>query len=205
MSFSQDITLSGGQTSFSFGNYEVGRAGGQGVEAGRRDNEAGLADDGFDMDAIADPLKDMNLNDNNNNGIMNDAVDFDFDLNDNIDYNAPDYTDGMDEFHFPQANDAADASLDTLMHVGIVEDDSMFDMEGITSAATEPVRRRKRLVVDKITEIPEEDLRRYAADSRSIVQKVNNSILNLDTFTKLQILFRIQVVPVLQRPSLLST
>ncbi|CEP15178.1 hypothetical protein [Parasitella parasitica] len=176
MSFSQDITLSGGQTSFSFGNWEAGRNG-QGVEAGRRDNEAGLADDGFDMDAIADPLKDMNLNDNNisNNGLMNDTVDFDFDLNDNIDYNAPDYTDGVDEFHLPLANDTADASLDTLMHVGIVEDESLFGMEGITSTTTEPVRRRKRLVVDKVTEIPVADLRRYAADSHTLVQKASGN------------------------------
>ncbi|KAI8637802.1 Rec8 like protein-domain-containing protein [Parasitella parasitica] len=175
MSFSQDITLSGGQSGFSFGNWEAGRNG-QGVEAGRRDNEAGLADNGFDMDAIADPLKDMNLNDNNNNnGLMNDAVEFDFDLNDNIDYNAPNYTDGMDEFHLPLTNDTADASLDTLMQVGIVEDDGMFGMEGITSTAAEPIRRRKRLVVDKVTEIPVDDLLRYAADSRSIVQKATVS------------------------------
>ncbi|KAK4521723.1 ATP-dependent DNA helicase Snf21 [Mucor velutinosus] len=167
MSFSQDITLSG-QADFSFGNWESGRAGG--VEAGRRDNEAGLADNGFDMDAIADPLKDMNLNDNNNNGIANDAVDFDFDLNDNIDY-GQDYGDNMNEFDFPIDNDNADASLDTLMQVGIVEDDSMFDVDAIGSTTTEPVRRRKRLVVDKVTEIPSADLKRYAADVSSIIQK----------------------------------
>lgn len=169
MSFSQDITLSG-QADFSFGNWESGRAGG--VEAGRRDNEAGLADNGFDMDAIADPLKDMNLNDNNNNGLANDAVDFDFDLNDNIDY-GQDYGDDMNEFDFPLNNDNADASLDTLMQVGIVEDDSMFDVDAIGTTATEPVRRRKRLVVDKVTEIPSADLQRYAADVSSLIQKVS--------------------------------
>lgn len=166
MSYTQDITLSG-QADFSFGNWESGRTG---VEAGRRDNEAGLADDGFDMDAIADPLKDMNLNDNNNNGIANDAVDFDFDLNDNIDY-GQDYGDDMNEFDFPLNNDNADASLDTLMQVGIVEDDGMFDVDAIGSTATEPARRRKRLVVDKVTEIPLADLQRYATDVSSLVQK----------------------------------
>ncbi|EPB90820.1 hypothetical protein HMPREF1544_02398 [Mucor circinelloides 1006PhL] len=166
LSYTQDITLSG-QADFSFGNWESGRSG---VEAGRRDNEAGLADDGFDMDAIADPLKDMNLNDNNNNGIANDAVDFDFDLNDNIDY-GQDYGDDMNEFDFPLNNDNADASLDTLMQVGIVEDDGMFDVDAIGSTATEPARRRKRLVVDKVTEIPLADLQRYATDVSSLVQK----------------------------------
>ncbi|KAL0145655.1 double-strand-break repair protein rad21 [Mucor lusitanicus] len=168
MSYTQDITMSG-QADFTFGNWESGRAGG--VEAGRRDNEAGLADNGIDMDAIADPLKDMNLNDNNNNGLANDAVDFDFDLNDNIDYGGQDYGDDMNDFDFPLNNDNADASLDTLMQVGIVEDDSMFDVDAIGSTTTEPVRRRKRLVVDKVTEIPLDDLQRYATDVSSLIQK----------------------------------
>lgn len=170
LSGSQDFTLSDVQNSFSFGNFETERgvAGGQGVEVGRRDNEAGFADNEFDMDALADPLKDMNLN--GNNGLMDDGVDFDFDLNDNIDY-GPDYTDDAHEFNLPDANHDTEASLDTLMQVGIVEDSqNMFAMQEVPTETT--ARRRKRLVVDKVTEIPMEDLHRLVNDTSSLITKV---------------------------------
>lgn len=165
MSTSQDITLNDTQSGFGFGNWERGVGGQDGIEVGRRDNEAGFADNAFDMDAIADPLKDMNLNDNNGMGM--DAVDFDFDLNDNIDYGEDDF--GNANFDLP-LNDA-EPSLDNLMDVGIVEDENMiFNVE--EAAAEPPVRRRKRLVVDENTEIPQEDLHRYMNNSSSIVTKV---------------------------------
>jgi hypothetical protein len=168
--------LSDIQNSFSFGNYETGR--GEGVEVGRRDNEAGFADNEFDMDALADPLKDMNLDGNNNNGLLDDGVNFDFDLNDNIDYDGPDYTDDMNEFNLPLVNNDADASLDTLMQVGIVEDSqNMFDMQDVT-AAEPTARRRKRLVVDKVTEIPMEDLHRLINDTSSLITKVKKKSNN---------------------------
>lgn len=165
ISMSQDITLSDMQNSFSFGNFEIGR-GVDGVEVGRRDNEAALADATLNLDDIADPLKDMNLNDNQQNGLFNDGVDFDFDMNDNVDYGV----DYADETNFPadfnmQFDESTNASL---LDVGIVEDSQLaFDI------SPEPtVRRRKRLVVDKITEIPTDDLRRYTNDASAIVSKV---------------------------------
>ncbi|CAO3623702.1 unnamed protein product [Mucor hiemalis] len=168
MSTSQDITLNDTQSGFGFGNWERGVGGQDGIEVGRRDNEAGFADNAFDMDAIADPLKDMNLNDNNGMGM--DAVDFDFDLNDNIDYGDDDF--GNANFDLP-LNDA-EPSLDNLMDVGIVEDENMiFNVE--EAVAEPPVRRRKRLVVDENTEIPQEDLHRYMNNSSSIVTKDANA------------------------------
>ncbi|KAI9469642.1 MAG: Rec8 like protein-domain-containing protein [Benjaminiella poitrasii] len=149
---SQDITLN----DFSFGNYEVGRA--DGVELGRRDNELGFADTAFDMDAIADPMKDMNLNDN---GLFNDVVDFDFDVTDGNDFEAPNAA-AIDQFDLPNVDD-------TLTQAGIVEDSQMFEMD--ITEQQQSVRRRKRLIVDKITEIPQEDLRRYANDTSTIVTK----------------------------------
>lgn len=49
-----------------------------------------------------------------------------------------------------------------------------FAMEDESSMQQEqPVRRRRRLVVDKVTEIPFEDLKRNILDSSSIVDKVS--------------------------------
>jgi hypothetical protein len=121
------------------------------------------------MDAIADPLKDMNISDNNN-GLGIDDIAFDFDVNDEIDYNDDVYN---EEFDLQQTNNNND-SLDTLMQVGIVgiddADNEMFNIDGMD---TEPaVRRRRKLVVDENTEIPQQDLRRYISDTSSIVTKV---------------------------------
>lgn len=162
---SQDITLN--DQGFSFGNWEIERGlNNDGIEAGRRDNEAGFADNAFDMDAIADPLKDMNISDNNN-GLGNDAIEFDFDVNDNIDYNDADIYNA--DFNLSPVNE--EPSLDTLMQVGIVEDENM--LFNIDEAVAEPaIRRRRKLVVDENTEIPQEDLRRYISDTSSIVTKV---------------------------------
>lgn len=149
------------QNDFSFGNWEVGRR--EGVEAGRRDNGA-LTDNGLNSDNLEGPLKGLTLGDDNN-GINNDNVDFDFDLNDNIDYG----DDGMffnnnAEFNMPSTNDA---DIDNLLQVGIVEDENMFDIDAAMPEAA--VRRRKRLVVDQITEIPQEDLRKYYTDTSSLI------------------------------------
>ncbi|OBZ85981.1 Double-strand-break repair protein rad21 [Choanephora cucurbitarum] len=157
ISMSQDITLGDLQNSFSFGNYGAERGLSDAVEVGRRDNEAGLTETGFDMDAIADPMKEMNINDV---GIHDDGVDFDFNLNDGFDYTAT-HQDDNTQFELPAL--PVD-SLDTLMEVGIVEDNNML-MDPVEST----VRRRKRLVVDKITEIPQEDLRRYTMDTTALV------------------------------------
>ncbi|KAG2234711.1 Rec8 like protein-domain-containing protein [Thamnidium elegans] len=169
---SQDITLSDMQNDFSFGNWEVGRR--EGVEAGRRDNGA-LADNGINLDNLEGPLKGLTL-DEDNNGIRNDNVDFDFDLNDNVDYG----DDGMlfnnnIEFNMPSTNDA---DIENLLQVGIVEDENMFDID---SAISEPaVRRRKRLVVDQITEIPQEDLRKYYVDSSSLIATRDANVTVVD-------------------------
>lgn len=173
MSTSQDITLNDAQSGFGFGNWERGVGGQDGIEVGRRDNEAGFADNAFDMDAIADPLKDMNLNDNN--GLGMDAVNFDFDVDDNIDYNNDDLYNA--NFDLPALNDN-EPSFDNLVDVGIVEDENMiFNVE--EAVAEPPVRRRKRLVVDENTEIPQEDLKRYMNSSATIVSKVFK-IISLD-------------------------
>jgi hypothetical protein len=84
----------------------------------------------------------------------------------------------MNEFNLPLVNNDADASLDTLMQVGIVEDSqNMFDMQDVT-AAEPTARRRKRLVVDKVTEIPMEDLHRLINDTSSLITKVKKKSNN---------------------------
>ena len=166
MSTSQDITLNDMQGGFSFGNYELGR-GQDGIEVGRRDNEAGFLDNEFDMDAIADPLKDMNINEADN-GLAMDNIEFDFDMADNIDYNDDDIYNH--NFDLPTiANEEA-----PLVDVGIVQDDSAaFDMENMV---TEPTpRRRRKLIVDENTEIPQADLYRYINDTSSIVSKPDHT------------------------------
>lgn len=178
-SMSQDITLSDVQNSFSFGNWETGRGVDGGIEVGRRDNEAGLANNEFDMDTIADPLKDMNLSDNNNNnGLANDNIEFDFDLNDNIDYGADEANmynpDAQFDLNTTTNISSNEASLDTLMQDGIVaEDENVFGMDHVEENVENTVRRRKRLAIDRNTEIPQEDLRRYYEDVSSII---NNGV-----------------------------
>lgn len=178
-SMSQDITLSDVQNSFSFGNWETGRGVDGGIEVGRRDNEAGLANNEFDMDTIADPLKDMNLSDNNNNnGLANDNIEFDFDLNDNIDYGADEANmynpDAQFDLNTTTNVSSNEASLDTLMQDGIVaEDENVFGMDHVEENVENTVRRRKRLAIDRNTEIPQEDLRRYYEDVSSII---NNGV-----------------------------
>ncbi|KAI7893229.1 Rec8 like protein-domain-containing protein [Mucor mucedo] len=174
MSMSQDITLGDMQSGFGNWPLEGGRFDGGGVEAGRRDNGA-TADNAFNLQELEDPLNNLKLGDDHDNrSINNNAVDFDFDLNDNIDY-------GMDDnmFNGDREFDNRDASLDTLKDIGIVEDENMFDLD---SAMAEPaVRRRKRLVVDQITEIPQEDLRRYVNDASPLV---NTRETNTEPVTK---------------------
>lgn len=157
---SQDITLGDMQSGFGNWSMEGGRFDGSGVEAGRRDNGA-TADNTFNLQELEDPLNNLKLGDDDRS-INNNAVDFDFDLNDNIDY-------GMDDniFNAEREFDNGDASLDTLKDIGIVEDENMFDLDSALPETA--VRRRKRLVVDQITEIPQEDLRRYVTDPSSLV------------------------------------
>lgn len=162
---SQDITLNDIQNDFTFGNWEMGRRDVEGVEAGRRDAGA-MADTGINLDNLEAPLKGLSLEEDNN-GIRNDNVDFDFDINDNIDYGDDGmYFNNNNEFNLPSTLDA-DASLDNLMQVGIVEDENMFDMNA--TMAEPAVRRRKRLIVDQVTEIPQEDLRKAYENPSSIV------------------------------------
>ncbi|KAI8988965.1 Rec8 like protein-domain-containing protein [Pilobolus umbonatus] len=169
ISSSDNITFDDMNNSFSFGQWNTEQGVNSGVEAGRRDVDPGFADNEFSMDLIEEPLKDMNLND----GHGDDIVDFDFDLNDNVDYTLNDMLDDNRSFDF-DGSDQMEASLDTLMHAGLMPvDDSeqlLFDTEPVN---TTTVRKRKILVVDKVTEIPNEELRRYMDDTSSIVNKNN--------------------------------
>ncbi|KAG1465741.1 hypothetical protein G6F56_004825 [Rhizopus delemar] len=166
MTDSQDITLSELQNNFSFGDLEFGRSGGDNnftTEAGRRD-QAGFAETAFEPGEISEPFKGMSLDDTT--GLADNMTGFDFDVNDNLDYGI-DFNEGG---YNPQALEGADASLDTLMQVGImpVEDQDMFDTESMQESV---VRKRKRLAVDKITEIPQEDLREFNRDTSAIVSQ----------------------------------
>ncbi|KAG1323776.1 hypothetical protein G6F62_009477 [Rhizopus arrhizus] len=165
ISASQDITLSELQTGFSFGALEFGRGAGgfDTTEAGRRD-QAGFAETAFEPTEIAEPFKGMSLDDAT--GLADNTAGFDFDLNDNLDYGAD--VDVHEAAFNPPIE--ADASLDTLMQVGImpVDEQLIFDTESVHEPT---VRKRKRLIVDKVTEIPQEDLRRYNSNTSSIVNK----------------------------------
>ncbi|KAI9274162.1 Rec8 like protein-domain-containing protein [Sporodiniella umbellata] len=165
MAGSQDMTLGEYQNNFSFGDLEFGRTSDNfATEAGRRD-QAGFSETAFEPTEISEPFKGMSLDDPT--GLSDNMTGFDFDVNDNLNY-------GVDfdlEGRFNQQSlDAADnVSLDTLMQVGIMpaEDQDMLDTESLQ----EPIRKRKRLVVDKVTEIPQEDLRKYNRDTSSIVSQ----------------------------------
>ncbi|CEJ00030.1 Putative Sister chromatid cohesion complex Cohesin, subunit RAD21/SCC1 [Rhizopus microsporus] len=162
---SQDITLSGFEGGF-FTDVEMGLRFDPTTEGGRRD-QPGLADTAFEPAEISEPLKRMTLDDQT--GLADNTADFGFDINDNLNYDiGADFHDTR--FDLPSTQDVAEASLDTLMQVGImpVDEQMVFDTEIVQEPAT---RKRKRLVVDKVTEIPQEDLRRYTSDTSSIVNR----------------------------------
>ncbi|KAG0169467.1 sister chromatid cohesion protein 1 [Apophysomyces sp. BC1034] len=188
LSMSQDITLndmSFGDNSWAFDGIDQGRhllegeqGGGIGAdvlgldfsdrEQGVRDTDM-LGDRSFTMEEIGEPLKDMQLEDSEKQANRNDNNAFHFD-DDFLDY---DFDFGEADQRLPQqehhtATDM-DGTLSTLMESGITRD---LDAEAAMTAS--PVRRRRRLVVDKVTEIPHEEIRQRMNDTSTIVDKTAN-------------------------------
>jgi hypothetical protein len=163
---SQDITLSDIQQSFSFGDWEaMGTEQGLrleqgGVEMGRRENEPGYDETSFTLDNL-DPLKDMNINDDDGGG----GIDFDFDLGDGNDDMRFDNNDN-NEFEMGDTS-INESQIDTLMQIGIMPVVYVFDIQEPQSTP-----RRKKLVVDKVTEIPHDDLRKYMENPSLLTDKV---------------------------------
>ncbi|KAI7881451.1 hypothetical protein K492DRAFT_186895 [Lichtheimia hyalospora FSU 10163] len=188
MASSQDITLS----DISFGwdmhnptaeqhDVETGRLVGDGdfhgVEQGRRDNEA-MLDQGMDTSIgdIENPLAKGHYDDGN----MLDFDDFDFG-NDDFGDIAPPEDDhpgaAAAEETFPALSQTSEMDS-SLIQSGLIRDDddmAMFDAPEMNDTVdTQPPRRRRRLVVDRVTEIPHEQLRKYAKDASAIVDRSAN-------------------------------
>ncbi|KAF7722536.1 Double-strand-break repair protein rad21 [Apophysomyces ossiformis] len=187
LSMSQDITLndmSFVNNSWAFDDIDQGRhllegeqGGGIGAdvlgldfsdrEQGVRDTDM-LAERSFTMDEIGEPLKDMQLGDNERQQANtkddtfqfdDDFLDYDFDFGE-MDQRPPQQETGIDL----NTSSDMDGSLSVLMESGITRD---LDIE--TAAEATPVRRRRRLIVDKVTEIPHEDIRQRMNDTSTIV------------------------------------
>ncbi|CAO3591147.1 unnamed protein product [Absidia cylindrospora] len=161
------------------------------IEMGRRDNEAALLDRSFSAelnDGSLNKLQQLQINDNNDDALsmnQDDGFDFDFDFGGDDDgLGNNNNNNGMDrdqtplsEFHLPSH---ADDNMDSLMQAGIVpvsqDDEIIFGMdeEDTSVQQNRPARRRRRLVVDKVTEIPNEELKRYMIDTSAIVDKTTN-------------------------------
>ncbi|KAI9018002.1 Rec8 like protein-domain-containing protein [Phycomyces nitens] len=138
------------------------------IETGRRDAvQTGEFSDFFGMQDIEGPMNKMGLEDNAKAALdNNDSVDFDFDLGDDEMNNRPQ---ANNEFAFDLQNDLLNRQRETSEMT-----DAPF-LEALTQtgvpAAQEPARRRRRLVVDKVTEIPHDELKQYMQDTSSIIDK----------------------------------
>ncbi|KAI8371434.1 Rec8 like protein-domain-containing protein [Radiomyces spectabilis] len=138
------------------------------IEQGRRDTGPELVDQAFTMDDIDEPLNKMRIDD------TNDVLDFDFDFEDTAE--------ARDEHAANQPERAVefDTNLNTLMQSGIMPDTAAMDLSTQQldfvlpdehATVQEPTRRRRKLVVDKVTEIPHTDLRRNISDTSAITDR----------------------------------
>ncbi|KAI7847166.1 Rec8 like protein-domain-containing protein [Circinella umbellata] len=158
------------------------------VEMGRRDNEMPFDREPSFTEDINGPLSKMNLQEQQ----PDDYVDFDdFDFGDeggvfaqtNNDEDLQQRRREEDEqFHRLDDSEFNDAS--SLMHSGLVPDDDdsqvmMFDTENMdTAEPTQPRRRRRRLVMDRVTEIPHEQLRTNISNTSSLINRNANILQN---------------------------
>ncbi|KAI9490288.1 Rec8 like protein-domain-containing protein [Zychaea mexicana] len=180
------------------------------VEMGRRDNEETFGREAsFTEDNINEPLSKMNLQDQDQDQYQDDYVDFDdFDFGD-VDNNqfatggdatttafgtaAPGATAADEEFN-RVFDDSQSLSGNSLMQSGLVLDDDddqlMFETQPLDtpaeSVAQQPRRqRRRRLVVDRVTEIPHDQLRANVTDTSHLINRdVNLSQSNRKTGVK---------------------
>ncbi|KAI9319462.1 Rec8 like protein-domain-containing protein [Dichotomocladium elegans] len=177
MASSQDITLSDVSFAWDFHqnpmlDTEQGRAldeaenarvedfDMESVEQGRRDAEGALDAMNTDIGEIDNPLAKGRYEDKNN---MLDFDDFEFD----DDFGHIAQPNAMEEeFQAPQSPDM----VSSLNQSGLMRDEdfAMFDTAQL-EAVQPPRRRRRRLVVDLVTEIPHDQLRQNVQDTSSIV------------------------------------
>ncbi|KAL0080253.1 Rec8 like protein-domain-containing protein [Phycomyces blakesleeanus] len=139
------------------------------IEGGRRDAvQTGEFSDFFGMQDIEEPMNKMGLEDNVQPVLdNNDSVDFDFDLGDDEMNTRPQTN---NEFAFPDdQNDALNRQRETseMTDAPFLETLTQTDVPAIQ----EPARRRRRLVVDKVTEIPHDELKQYMQDTSTIIDK----------------------------------
>ncbi|ORX49790.1 hypothetical protein DM01DRAFT_1100666 [Hesseltinella vesiculosa] len=147
------------------------------IEMGRRDQDPAL-EQSFSAD-LDSPMNKLQINDQRN--VDEDIgdfgeLDFDFDLGDDLSQREQT---PRPEFHLPAMDDNLDASLDTLMQDGIVpmadSNALMFGLDddsSITQQQASSGRRRRHLAVDRVTEIPHDDLQSFMQDTSHIVRKV---------------------------------
>ncbi|KAI8139153.1 Rec8 like protein-domain-containing protein [Fennellomyces sp. T-0311] len=149
------------------------------VEQGRRDNEMELGREGSFIDDINSPLSKMNIDGAQQQD--DNYLDFDdFDFGDDYADMAPPQPPAAEEFH--RADDSQIMSGSSLMHSGLIADDDddqlMFETQPLdeVSEPVAPRRRRRRLVVDRVTEIPHDQLRAQVSDTSSLVNRDANAL-----------------------------
>ncbi|CAO3661362.1 unnamed protein product [Umbelopsis vinacea] len=133
------------------------------VEMGR---DAGL-DRSLTMDDIGAPLERMNIKDANNE-------EFDFDLGPEPDFLPTDdlalerQADDTSSFDLPDASMMTENNSALVPDTQAIGDDLLFDVEAPVQANTPQIHRR-RVIIDKITELPHDKIRDQINDTSDIV------------------------------------
>ncbi|GAB5591091.1 sister chromatid cohesion protein 1 [Umbelopsis nana] len=135
------------------------------VEMGR---DAGL-DRSLTMEDIGAPLERMNIKDGNNE-------DFDFDLGPEPDFLPTDDNvlglersmNDTSSFDLPDASMTTESNSALIPDTQAIGDDLLFDMDTPAHANTPQIHRR-RLIIDKVTELPHDKIRDQINDTSDIV------------------------------------
>ncbi|CAO3642609.1 unnamed protein product [Cunninghamella blakesleeana] len=154
------------------------------IEMARREVEPGLLEQPYTPDILDTNLDKLHLHDQPEAGgditmgqqrEEEGGLDFDFGDFGDVEEQRRDQT-PLPEFNLP-GQENVDSSLDALMETGIVPvsepDHIVFGMtdDSLIEQQQPETRRRRRLVVDRVTEIPFDELKQYINDTSAIINK----------------------------------
>ncbi|KAI8578837.1 hypothetical protein K450DRAFT_244771 [Umbelopsis ramanniana AG] len=118
------------------------------------------------MDDIGAPLERMNIKDTNNN------EEFDFDLGPEPDFlpeASPDMRQNESSFDLPDASMTTESNSALIADTQAIGDDLLFDVGTPSAQANTPQIHRRRLIIDKVTELPHDKIRDQINDTSDIV------------------------------------
>ncbi|KAH8556853.1 Rec8 like protein-domain-containing protein [Umbelopsis sp. PMI_123] len=117
------------------------------------------------MDDIGAPLERMNIKDTNNE-------EFDFDLGPEPDFlpePMPDERQPDSSFDLPDASMTTESNSALIPDTQAIGDDLLFDVGTPSAQANTPQIHRRRLIIDKVTELPHNKIRDQINDTSDIV------------------------------------